>query len=188
MKMQKLYILCFILFFSLVTNLAFAQWEEGQISVHLSIPEIALIDIEPGANNSIDFNVIPSSESGSSSQMHKSTNESLWINYSSALANPRNTRKIVAEISQGVLPEGILLFVQASPYSGMGEGKLGSSAGKIELTNNPKPIITNIGSCYTGNGINNGHLLTFSIEIKNYSKVYATEESDFNILYTITDN
>ncbi len=188
MKTQKLYILCFIFFFSLVSNLAFSQWEEGQISVHLSIPEIALVDIEPEANNSIDFTIIPSAESGSSSQMHKSTNESLWINYSSALANPQNTRKIVAEISQGVLPKGILLFLQASQYSGVGDGKLGHSTGKIELTNQPKPIITNIGSCYTGDGINNGHLLTFSIEITNYSKVYAMEESDFNILYTITDN
>jgi hypothetical protein len=188
MKKVKLNIPVFVLFLSLFSNLAFSQWEEGQISVHLSIPEIALVDIEPGANNSIDFSIIPSAESGNSSIAYESSNESLWINYSSALANQQNTRKIVAEISQGVLPKGILLYLQASHYSGSGEGKLGHSSGKIKLANQPKPIITNIGSCYTGDGINNGHLLTFSIEIKNYSKVYATEESDFNILYTITDN
>lgn len=188
MKTQKLNIVCFIFLFSLISNLAFSQWEEGQISVRLSIPEIALVDIEPGSNNSIDFNIIPSTESGNSSQTHESTNESLWINYSSALANPQNSRKIVAEISQGVLPEGILLYLQASRYVGMGDGKLGHSSGKIELTNQPKPLITDIGSCYTGEGINNGHLLKFSIEISNYSKIYAIEESDLNILYTITDN
>ena len=113
MKTVKLNIPVFVILFSLISNLTFSQWEEGQISVHLSIPEIALVDIEPGSNNSIDFSIIPTTKSGNSSKAYVSTNESLWINYSSALANPQNTRKIVAEISQGVLPKGIFLYLQA---------------------------------------------------------------------------
>lgn len=188
MKTQKIFILCFIFFFSLISNLAFSQWEEEQVNVHFSIPEVALVDIEPGTDNGIDFTIVPSAESGNSPEATESTDKSLWINYSSALSNSRNTRKIFAEISSGKLPKGMSIYLQASPYSGLGGGKLGRSTGKIKLTKRARAIITNIGSCYTGDGINNGHLLTFSIKITNYSKLYATEESDINILYTITDN
>lgn len=188
MKIKKIFIIHILFLFVAIPHFAFPQWEESQLSVHFSVPEIALVDIEPGTNNSINFSILPAVESGNSSKAQESTNTSLWINYSSALSNPKNTRKIVAEISQGELPNGLLLFLQASSYGGIGEGKHGKSAGKIRLSTRPKSIINNIGSCYTGDGINNGHLLTFSLEINNYSRVYASEDTDFNILYTITDN
>jgi hypothetical protein len=65
---------------------------------------------------------------------------------------------------------------------------VGQSAGKVNLTRQPQPIITGLGSCFTGDGINNGHSLSFSIEITDYAKIYAMEESELTIVYTITDN
>jgi hypothetical protein len=165
-----------------------AQWEEGQINVHFSIPEIALIDIEPSFNNSVHFSITTSAEPGESPNVNESSDQELWINYSSAMKGENNSRKIVAEIVQGSLPDGIELFLEASVYKGTGEGNFGEPIGRVNIGTQPRPIIAGIGSCYTGDGINNGHLLQFSIEISDYSKIHSGSESEFTILYTITDN
>jgi len=182
----KIFILTFTLF--LMSNYVFAQWETGQVNAHLTLPEVTLVDIEPSLNNSINFTISPGLQGGDSPVIQETTNETLWINYTSALPDGLNSRSINAEISQGSLPEGISLFLVAAPYSGMGKGRFGVSDGKIELSNQPRPIISGIGNCFTGDGINNGHKLTFSIEISDYSKVHAVDNSSYSVLYTITDN
>lgn len=171
-----------------LSHTVFSQWEESQINVFLSIPEIALIDIESLSTNDVKFMVVPTGESGENPEIMETSNKTLWINYSSALSNSNSTRSIVAEISQGQLPDGILMFLEASEYSGAGGGQVGHPAEKIDLSNQPRPIITEIGSCYTGDGVNNGHLLTFSLEVSDYSRIHAVDESAFTVLYTITDN
>jgi hypothetical protein len=171
-----------------IYNEAFSQWEEGEINVSFSLPSVALVDIEPDTDNSIHFTISPATESGASPQINESSNRTLWINYSSALANPQNTRSIVAEITGGGLPEGVSLNVEASRHQGIGNGQLGQSAGKVALSNQPKAIITNVGNCFTGDGESNGHQLTFSIEVSDYSKISAANETSFTILYTLSDN
>lgn len=188
MKPAIKYILLILGAFVFCINNAFAQWEEGRLNVSFSIPPVALIDIEPAIDNSIHFSVVPSTESGASPQIKRTSDQALWLNYSSALVNPQNTRTIVAEITGGALPEGVSLKVEASRHEGNGGGQFGKSAGKVSLSSQPKTIITNVGNCYTGDGQNNGHQLTFSIEVSNYSKIAAAGESSFTILYTLSDN
>ncbi|MCF6332234.1 MAG: hypothetical protein L3J11_03040 [Draconibacterium sp.] len=169
----------------LFSNHVFSQNDE--VSARFSLPRIALIDIEPAVDNSIYFTIVPSNKSGASPQVKETSNKKLWINYSSALASTQNSRSIFAEISEGVLPEGISLFLETSSFIGSGKGNMGQPTDKISLTNQPKAIITDVGNCYTGDGINNGHSLTFSIDISDYSILYSSEESTFTILYTISD-
>lgn len=176
------------LFFILLPVLAFSQWETGQVSAYFRIPEVALLDIEPGVNNHIHFNVLPSAESGQSPVIEESSDETLWLNYTSALPENLNSRSVMVEIAQGSLPEGIQLSLEISDYSGNGNGQFGSPAGKMELSSQPKPVISGIGNCYTGDGIQNGHQLIFSLEISDYSKFTAVGESNFMLLYTLTDN
>ncbi len=188
MKPGIKYILLFLGAFVFFINNAFAQWEEGELNVSFSLPPVALVDIEPDANNSIHFTVLPVAESGASPQIKRTTDQTLWLNYSSALANPQNTRSILAEITGGGLPEGVTLNVEALRYDGTGDGQFGQPAGKVSLSNQPKAIITDVGNCFTGDGVNNGHQLTFSIEVSDYSKITAASESSFTILYTLSDN
>lgn len=183
---KKIIILAFISFS--VSNYVYSQWETGQVNVHLSLPEITLVDIEPALNNSINFIISPALQGGGSPVIQETTNETLWLNYTSALSDGQNSRSINAEITQGTLPEGISLYLEASSYSGTGAGQFGTPTGKVELSNTPSPIISNIGSCYTGDGVNNGHQLTFSIQISDYSKIYAVDNLNYVVLYTITDN
>lgn len=184
--LKKIIILAF-LFFS-VNSYVYSQWESGQINVHLSLPEVTLVDIEPALDNSINFTVSPALKGGESPVIQETANQTLWLNYTSALSDGRNSRSINAEISQGTLPEGISLYLEASSYAGTGAGQLGTPTGKIELSGTPGPLISNIGSCFTGDGINNGHQLTFSIQISDYSKIYASDNLNYVVLYTITDN
>ena len=177
---------CFLLILNVKT---YSQMQEAEANVYFALPQIALVDIEPGLDNSIHFRVNASAESGESPFLELPVNDELWINYSSSLATAQNSRSIVAEISQGDIPDGIRFYLHASNYSGSGgAGQVGQPSGKIELNSQPRPIISNIGNCYTGNGINNGHRLSFSIDVSDYSRVYSVGESSFVVLYTITDN
>jgi len=167
---------------------AFPQWERGEVPVQFSMPEVALIDIEPGVNNRVHFTLLTAAESGTAPELVETTNASLWINYSSALPANQYSRSIMAEIAQGSLPAGIRLFLEASDVTGNREGEMGQSTGKTELTGQPGPIITGIGNGFTGDGIQNGHQLIFSIEIDDYTNIGAAGESYFVVVYTLTDN
>lgn len=185
--LSQIFILITTLFF-IINNDVYSQVSTGQVNVHLSLPEITLVDIEPSSSNSINFSISPALGGGDSPEIQNTSNETLWINYTSALPDGLNSRSINVEISQGTLPQGVALFLEASPYAGNGDGKLGVSDGRIELSSQPKPIISGIGNCYTGDGVSNGHQLTFSIEIADYSEIYAVDNAYYLVLYTITDN
>ena len=68
-----------------------------------------------------------------------------------------------------------------------GVGTTGSPSGKVILSRYPQNIITDIGSCYTGRGINKGHQLFFSLVGANGEQV-TPENKDYRIsvTYTIT--
>jgi len=176
------------LFFVLFPLITFGQWETGQVSVFFTLPEVALVDIEPDGDNRVQFTVLPDSESGNAPTVEHSTDNSLWLNYSSALPATQNSRSITAEVAQGVVPRGIKLFLEASEFSGNGGGSPGQTAGPIELSNQPRPVISGIGNCYTGDGVGSGHQITLAIEIADYTAIESAGETSFVVLYTLTDN
>lgn len=178
-------IIVVIFFFGTVT--AHAQTDK-QLDVNFTIPPVALLDIEPSINNTVYFEVIPSSESGASPRIENTSRQVLWLNYSSATERGRGSRTIVAQISGGGLPDGITLSVKASEYRGSGAGQLGNSTNEVKLSSQPRAILTSVGNCYTGDGEGNGHSLTFSIEVEDYSQISSADEAAFTVLYTIRDN
>lgn len=181
-------ILCVLLIFC--SEVAFSQYSnEAGLDMSLSVPPVALVDIEPGLDNDIYFQVSPSMESGAEPVIENVSSQVLWLNYSSALKNKNRTRSVVAEIQGGKVPKGLKLYIQASNYVGNGSGVLGKPKNnKVELTTKPRAIVTKIGNCYTGDGIGNGHALTFSMELTNFSNITSVDETTFTILYTIRDN
>ena len=164
-----------------------AQWEEAHIDAAVTLPPVALIDIEPEDNN-IYFSVLPAEAPGMPAQVIRSEDKSLVINYTSALPATNTSRSIVAGLSGGCLPAGIELIVEASEYSGQGKGRFGIPAGKVSLSDNPMAIITDVGNCFTGNGEDNGHLLNLSVKISDFSKLNSANEITVSVIYTICDN
>lgn len=172
----------------LVSNSVYAQRDEESVNVRFSLPEVALIDIEHTGSGTIEFELLPSAETGSSPVIKQTNNQEFWINYSSALGRFSQHRSIVAQVTGGSLPSGLDLYIRANDYTGIGGGKTGASAGRVMIGNDPRPIVTGIGSGFTGDGIGNGHRLNFEIDISQMEKITANESHDFTILYTLTDN
>lgn len=166
---------------------SYAQWEEASVIAGVTLPPVALVDIEP-ADNSVYFSVLPPTAPGMPAEVVRSEDKPLCINYTSALVPTGAVRSIVAGLSGGSLPEGIELIVEASEYSGTGRGRFGIPAGPVSLSGNPKAIITDVGNCFTGDGEGNGHILNMSVRISDISKINSATEITFSVVYTICDN
>ncbi|MBO6517862.1 MAG: hypothetical protein JJ975_15055, partial [Bacteroidia bacterium] len=97
-----------------------------------------------------------------------------------------------AKISNNSVPGGMLLKVTAQSDAGNGDGKMGTSAGQITLTSSDQTVVNGIGSCYTGDGANNGHNLTYSLELDptagSYADIDFDEDVTLTITYTISNN
>lgn len=116
---------------------------------------------------------------------------SIWINYSSVV-NPLSTNSIFVSLGLGNIPAEISIKLKIDPYQGNGSGELGTPTAPIILSTFPQPIITNIGSCYTGQGEGQGHKLTYSWQLAtNYDpKLLILEELQIatDVIYTIVNN
>jgi hypothetical protein len=159
--------------------------------ISISIPEVALLDLEsPASSASIGLNPLAPNEAGNSLDFANVSNNEIWLNYSSVIGSTHPSRKVSAFV-EGAIPNGVSLYVSASAYSGNGNGKNGTPAGKVSLSNKMQDIITNIGSCYTGNGPNNGHRLTYTLELENSYNSYASlnfdQSSTISVTYILSD-
>jgi hypothetical protein len=171
-----------------ITNNVFAQ--DNTTSSHtvtISIPEVALLDLE----NSSTITLAPTAptEAGEAFSFTSSTNNSIWVNYSSIVATGK-LRKVTAKISSGTVPDGLLLKVAAGTYTGTGKGNLGEAAAQVTLDGTDKDLITGIGSCYTESGVSKGHQLTYSLSlnsVNDYDKLVKAD-TDLTITYTISDD
>lgn len=168
----------------------FAQNNIASHEANIQIPEIALLGL--ASNHSTDLILQPLSptEAGNSiNLLPTQQNQDLWLNYSSVIRDKNHRRKIVAFV-QGEIPEGVRINVEASEATGSGKGKLGKPVGAVALSNQPSEIITDIGSCYTGKGSQNGHILNYRLEYNNSPENYtqiAQAETSINVVYTLTD-
>lgn len=160
-----------------------------QAGVAFTLPQVAILDIEPETNSNVVFSMSPAAEPGALPRINKTSNEELWLNYSSSHPNSQGARSVIAQITEGALPDGIVLKLNASNYKGFsGAGSLGQSSGEVSLSSQPQTIIHSVGNCYTGDGVGNGHSLNFSLEIADYTQLNTIGETSLTILYTIRDN
>jgi hypothetical protein len=167
-----------------------AQDNTATHEINVRIPEVALLGLVSEIQTDIHLNAALSTEAGDAVDFSDAANNRVWINYSSIISEATPKRKVIAMV-QGEMPQGVKLVVEASDYSGSGKGKLGKPAGEVVLSNQPSDVIVDIGSCYTGKGVNNGHYLTYKLEKDNSSESYAMlnqKNTSVNVVYTLTDN
>jgi len=164
-----------------------AQWNSSNVNVRFSVPEIAVVDVEPDLSD-IEFNLNAPGLAGGEPTVQNVTGESIWLNYTSAVRKNGNHRSINAQISEGNIPEGISFYVEASVPSAFGSQNQGTPVGKVRITDQPHPIITGIGSCFTGDGVGKGHELKYYLEVSDFDQIKSIENQVFTVLYTITDN
>ncbi len=172
------FIVLSILFISIKINVL-AQSASASTNLGLSIPAIALLDIK--TDNEISF----SAPNQSISTITPESTSNTWINYSSIVA-AGSSNKITVNISGGTVPEQTSIKLSTAADAGHGGGNVGTPIHEVILSESPQDIITNIGSCFTGAGTNNGHQLSYAW----IADANITENNNYNnnaieLTYTI---
>lgn len=114
-----------------------------------------------------------------------STFDKTWLNYSS-IVDGNSTNVITVNITYKNLPAEVSIKLNVGESMGTGAGKTGKPIGPIRLTNYPQDIIVDIGSCYTGRGIHNGHQLTYTWEWPSPYLIDQSALDDIEIAVTYT--
>ncbi|MEJ5050741.1 hypothetical protein WH221_12970 [Chryseobacterium culicis] len=191
MKKLNLTIAASLFALALSGNLSAQDLATDNHTVTISIPEVALVDIEPAATKNITLGFTAPTEAGNPI-LPSAANTTLWLNYSSIKSVADPTRNVSVKMN-AIIP-GVDLRVTAAAPTG-GAGTLGASAGLVILTANDQNIVLDIGSAYTGNGANNGHNLTYALAagsgpggVAAYADLQATATVAATVTYTISDN
>ena len=159
----------------------------AEMSFTLKIPTIALLNLVVNGGQIITYSYSNSEPNQVEQIITPTTGDNTWLNYSSIVENGM-TNYITAHISSGSLPADVTLNILVGADAGAGAGLKGTSLGQITLSSYPQNIITNIGSCYTGLGLNSGHQLTYiweNPESFNYNYYYENG-NQIAVTYTIT--
>lgn len=179
---MKYKLIIFTLFISLITNLSFSQIQDVH-NLYFTIPEIALLDIEPNANDVILTFDVPV-EAGD--QPEALSDNTKWINYTSTIIKGGSLKNITAQLISTQIP-GFKLELLVSNYSGRGKGVFGTPVGAIDLTTTAQTIINGIGGCYTKTGANSGHNLEYNVSIIDYSIIEIPATPNIDIIFTISN-
>ncbi|WP_404984762.1 hypothetical protein ACI513_14955 [Chryseobacterium sp. M5] len=178
--------------FSLSSNLKAQDTNTDNHTVTISVPEVALVDIEPAATKNITLGFTAPTEAGNP-VVPNTANTTLWLNYSSIKSVADPTRNVSVSVN-AIIP-GIDIHVTAAAATGSGGGTLGTPAAQLTLSATDQTIISGIGSAFTGNGANNGHNLTYALAagsgpggVAVYEDLQATATTVATVTYTISDN
>lgn len=156
-------------------------------SLGLTIPEIAMLDIEPD-NTALNLSFIIPTEAGLPIVTANASANTKWLNYTNSLSPVVPGRSIEVQVSNGNIPDGVEILVDVSAYSGNGAGVFGIPSGTITLSTSPQVCISGIGGSYTGNGSNNGHQLSYSLGITDYDILDADQTGSLELMFTLVDN
>lgn len=152
------------LFLVLLSAGAFAQSNTDQHTLTITIPSVALLDLEPSAGKNISASFTAPADPGLP-LVAPAAVTSVWLNYTSVLPASGITERNVTVSMTGSLA-GIEITVQAGTASATGDGTKGAPvASALVLGGSEQNIIQGIGSAYTGTGANNGHQLTYNVNL-----------------------
>ncbi|MEY8761096.1 hypothetical protein [Chryseobacterium tongliaoense] len=161
-------------------------------TIGITVPEVALVDIEPAASKNITLGFTAPTEAGLPI-VPTATNTTLWLNYSSIKSVADATRNVSVKLD--ALIPGVDINVTAAAATGAGGGTLGTPSAQLTLSAADQTIISGIGSAYTGDGANNGHHLTYALAagsgpggVAAYADLEATTTAVATVTYTISDN
>lgn len=138
------------------------------------------ISISNSSNLSLNF----TSSINPGAPLNQVTDNSKWLNYNILVTPPEPGFSIAVSISSGTMMDGMELKVAAGSFTGTGGGQPGIPMGPVILTNVPQIIISNIGTCNTGQGVYLGHQLIYTLDIKDYSRIRGSAPT-INIVYSI---
>lgn len=188
---MKLLIFIAIIFSPLYTFAQDAVETEHDVNVSFNVPKTNIIDIASLDGNDITFSPVEI-ESIANGANFSLANSDLWLNYTVIKSTANAPKRINVSVAAVNFPTGMSLKLKIDPDEGMGNGEMGSPVlGYSDLIPDAAPLelISNIGSCYTGNGVNNGHNMHFRLDYDNtyYDELHTNFNTVIILTYTITD-
>ena len=189
--MRQFTILTVLFFQVFITNNIFAQdSRKAGHNVKVSIPNVALIDIESEGNSTITLSAKGPKEAGEFLDFSKAEDQSLWLNISSVIGN-KGKRKVTVALTEGKIPEGIALKARAFKGNHDGTGHMGHAVGsKVTINRQQQTIINNVGTGYSGDGVRRGYNLWYGMDLKSkedVSKINFDQSTTLTLTYTFTD-
>lgn len=127
-------------------------------NINLTIPTIALLDIESAGSNDISVTLVAPEEAGD--PFASQTDNSLWLNVTSIVTSGASNN-ISVSIDQ-TIPGLDLKVIAAANISG--KGNLGTPDTEVTLTTSSQTLVHGITSGYTTNGSGNGFQLTYTVD------------------------
>jgi hypothetical protein len=198
---KVLLILTAILVFG-VSNLVSAQddSEKAAHNVSIAVPSFALVDVEDASGNETDlsFSITQDdlvTEAGAAFNTKFNADETFYLQYTSLKGSSNNS--ITAEISASTMPTWMKLNLKTglSAKSSSKKGKTGTgntAFQEIGTTGSAISIVSGIGTCYTGTVAEDGHELTYQLEL-DFDEVSGDipvvgNNYTATVTYTITEN
>jgi len=173
---MKKILIALVLFLSSLVS--FALNDTASHSILINIPEIAVLDL----NNTNVINMDVSAGASGGDDAVGSTDTSKILQYTS-LVPAGQTRLITINCDAlDTFPSGTQLSVEATSVP----LNCGSSNGLVIISSVAKTIVSSIGSCATGTGVN-GATLEYSLTITDKNALVANESKTINITFTLTD-
>lgn len=171
----------FILFFFL-SNSIIAQKEviSVKLPVQMSIPSGASLSL---TGSDLQFSI---KGMGPEQIVTPSSVGNIWINYSSVV-DINSTNAISANLSTWNLPAEVAITLKVGPDAGAGFGQTGTARDSIVLLPYPQVIISNIGTCFTGQGVQKGRELFYSWALRpGYDDEILTQDDLVGLKVAVT--
>ena len=173
-----------VLFLISFTGMLMAQYRYASAQFRITVAPASVIRIFPVVP--ISLNMGPSIAGSTASNQ---TNDVTYLQVTTINAGS-SLKNIQVQITGGMIPAGTLLKVKASPCTiGTGSGTFGSVSVQRTLSSTlSQTLVSGIGSCYTGNELNQGYKLTYSWELdpNNLVNLKAYTTAGAFVTYTIS--
>ena len=147
----------------------------------VNVDEIAVIDVSgnPGTLT------ITAPTNGGDDPVEPAADSSTYVWYTSVIP-AMETRTIDAVITDGTLPPGTKLNLTAATPTGTGNCGTAVALG-VDLSGTAGDIITDIGSCATGQGTG-GAQLTYTLTITDIGSLVVTSANSITVTLTLTES
>jgi hypothetical protein len=149
----------------------------------LGVPEVSLLH----TNGGVISLTLQHQDAGMSIETSKSDSTTRLL-VSSVITSA--TRTLSAKITSGSVPTGTLLKLIAMQPNASFVGTSGSLGAQITLDATDRPLVTGIGTCYSGTGASDGYPLKFTYALDSnpatYGNLRATSGTSVVVTLTLT--
>ena len=161
-------------------------------TITLQIPKVAMLKLVSSAPLNFTLTFGQPTSAGNKLSPVSVPAIKTYLVYSSIVNSSGTGGYRTISVKTDVQPlDGTNLTVYAEAPASSGGGKKGVQQGLIPLSTASDILIDQIGSCYTGELVNNGHALNYGVSIPNGSAAYSTLVSgsrQYVVTYTLSEN